>query len=324
MDDTLRMKLDSGPSQFDLARTEQMIVLRRAMRSAGLTVGARYKGQFVLFVCALSYGGLALAAELADHNIAWLAVWPIMSFLILSIAAGVHETVHNHIFQRATSRRAFQALSSLLLLIPIGVYPAYHLSHHVYLDSAQDPEGVHRIRNRFEYLLGIFLSGPAFVGQLWWGGLRSWTPTPCQYMRSGDHVRKARADSLVAFAGLLVVSVGSFKSHTVFQVWLVPLALFLTVGIFFFLAPEHLDESNNSVAGLPASDAARTTTTNRFVRFVGMGFNYHGVHHAWPEVPGSQLGRADALFARLQPDQWRSSGYLVWHLKAFRRLCWFR
>lgn len=315
--------LDPGPDQLDVGIADDMIVLRRSMRARRLTVEPQHRGQCVLLVCALSYGALAIAAKLIDHVIAWLVVWPIMSFLILSIAAGVHETIHNHLFQRPASRRAFQTISSVLLLAPMGVYPAYHLSHHVHLDSDQDPEGPHRVRNRIEYLLGVGLVGPVFFAQLWWAAARAWTPRPVRYMKRPDHVRAARSDGLVALAGLIVAAVGSWTAPTVVQVWLVPLALFVTVGIFFFLAPEHLDEAGNSVAGLAASDAARTTTTNGLVRFVGMGLNYHGVHHAWPEVPGPQLRRADALFAHTQPDQWRSSGYLAWHLKTFRRLHWF-
>lgn len=265
--------------------------------------------------------GLYVAlAVVAHHSAWWLAVpcWVVMAWCLLGNGAVVHETTHRHLFRSRAVNRVVGVVAGATVLFPWGVYRPYHLGHHKYSVTADDPEGaVYRFTSRWVYLALPF-GGVLFLGQMVWWGLRCLVGRPPSFVRGSRQRWEAGIDALVVLVALAgVVTLGWWRFDLLVDVWLVPWVITMTVLFPLVLIPEHYGAQADDAAD--ALRSTRTIVSNRFVTWAYWCNNLHAAHHAAAAVVPQHLARLtrDAVVPA-QSEQWVSSGYLRFHLDLIR------
>lgn len=297
--------------------------LREEARRQGMTRTEGRRSALRLGIVAVAYAAISVALVAIDETIVWIAGYVVLGLLFTAIAGSLHENVHGLLFSSSAMRRAWRMVVSFLIMTPVAIYTPYHIAHHAHLDTEKDPEGLHRMPSRLHYLIAVVLAAPHFfIYQLWGSALRTAFGRPPEWVKKREQIREVRVDIVISLLAIVVAVVGTMWSPLVAQLWLIPFAVTACGWLFLFLLPEHLDPKQESVAGRDARTSSRTTHTNRLTSAVLFGFNYHGAHHAYPEIRGPRLREVDRTFRQMQPAEWQSPGYLRYHWRLLRSLPW--
>ena len=265
------------------------------------------------------YVGLAVVVHRADLLAVSFVGWFLMGWLLLGNGAMTHETVHGHLFRRSSTNTLVGFVAALSIGAPFGVYRAYHLGHHRYSVTADDPEGPpYLFTSRWIYL-AIPFGGPLFAAQLYWWGLRTSVGRPPSFI-GPRHRRAAVRDCLLGLAVFAVVAwLAVDHLGLVIDVWLAPWLFAVAVLEPFVLLPEHYGAREQDAAS--PSRTTRTIVSNRLVTWVYWANNFHTTHHL---AAGLTPQRTPALSREVVepslPAQWVDSGYLRFHWRLFTDL----
>lgn len=267
----------------------------------------------------LAYAALAVAALYTPLALQ-LPIWVAMAWLLLGNGAVVHECTHRHLFGVAFLNRWVGSVAGASVLLPFGVYRAYHLAHHRYTVAIEDPEGPPlRFRSRFEYpLLG--LGGIVFLARLIGYGVATAAGRPPTWLRSSTQRRAAVTDSILCVVALGAVSAaGASDLSMLITVWLLPWLITIAVLVPLVLVTEHYGAE---VGTVEAADNTRTVVSNRALRWVYWNNNFHTAHHELPTVVHQGLPELEQRAAGRRHETWTSSGYLAFHHQVLATLPW--
>lgn len=264
------------------------------------------------------YAALAVVAHLVPWFVA-VPCWVVMAWCMLGNGAVAHETVHRHLFRSRRANRVVGAVAAAPVGLVWSVYRQYHLGHHKYTVTDDDPEGaVYRFTSRWVYL-AIPVGGLLFVIQMVWWGVRIAVGRPPVWVQSRHSRVEAGVDTVLVvgfFAAMAVL--GARDLDLLVDVWLAPWLITLMVLFPMALVPEHY--------GAPVDDAddallnSRTIVSNRFVTWLYWANNYHTTHHLAPSlVPQHIPAVTRSVVLDAVPERWVSSGYLRFHLDVFLR-----
>jgi fatty acid desaturase len=250
-----------------------------------------------------------------------LVLVPLQGFLIASLFAPLHESVHLTVFRTRWLNTALGWPCALALgFVPTG-YRYLHYEHHRRSNEWDDPElkgrSIEWPRSIEEYVSrmvapafpGLFLKVPMIARLAAGPSLLDWESRP--YVPAEKRrviVREARV-CLLAYLALGALCV-----------WRWPVALATVVPAFIgqvvlaaYLFPEHTGcDPQGSML-----ERTRTTYTNGLVRFFFWNMPYHAEHHHDPGVPFHALPR---LHQSVEPElvHVARSGYLAFHLAVLR------
>ncbi|MGB8859486.1 MAG: fatty acid desaturase, partial [Ilumatobacteraceae bacterium] len=226
-----------------------------------------------------------------------------------------------------TSRRANRIVGFIAGAsagVPFSVYRSYHLGHHQYSCTPDDPEGTpYRFTSKLQFLL-VPAGGPIFAGQFVWWTMQSMVGRPPRFVRSDRQRRAAVLDGLLCIAFYFaMVLLGLHSFDMLLALWLAPWLVALVVLEPFVLIPEHYGA--NSANAESAMLTTRTVRSNPLVTWVYWHNNLHTAHHV---APGAVPQRIGAMSAKLiEPNltaEWCSSGYLAFYWGVIKRLPWLR
>lgn len=263
-----------------------------------------------------AYIGLAVLVHRIDHPVVSLLGWFLMGWLLLGNGAMAHETTHGHLFRRSWCNTLVGVIAGLSIGAPFGVYRAYHLGHHRYSVTADDPEGApYLFTSRWVYLAVPF-GGAMFAAQLHWWGLRCAVGRPPAFIGE-RHRRAALRDSLLGVA--MFASVAWFAAGhlaLLVDVWLAPWLFAVAVLEPFVLVPEHYGAREQDAASPLLT--TRTILSNRLVTWVYWANNFHTTHHLAAGLTPRHIPALtrEVVLTDLSP-QWMDSGYLRFHWRLF-------
>lgn len=275
----------------------------------------------LLVAWGLYAGGVVLTVQV--HSLAVrLPVWFLMGWLLLGNGALVHETLHGHVFGAKWVNRAVGMVCGLSVGLPFSAYRAYHLGHHQYSCTVDDPEGApYKFTSRLYYLL-LPVGGPLFALQFVWWTLAAAVGRAPKWVRSPRQRRSMVIDGFVgiAFYGGMVW-LGVTHLDVLLCVWLVPWLFAVLLLEPFVLVPEHYgaEEANAAFAML----TTRTVWSNPVVTWVYWGNNMHTAHHLHGGAVHQHIRRvSDEFVAPSIGPEWEAPGYLAFHWRTFRSLPW--
>lgn len=248
----------------------------------GLERGTRWSAARVVLDVALVIG-LAACSELVGHPaVTLLAILLIGAFPLHDVLVHGHEAIHG---LASRSRRVNAALlwcTHALVGLSGRAHRAFHLDHHRFLGTADDPE--RRLHGGGRHLIvGVIrivgLSHAAVNGHAWRGSRTRIT---------GGQV----AADLVGAALLHAVLLGALGP----RLWLLYLVLPATTGLPVIAAvralTEHLAPRPEDLVGTRASAARRVG------QVLWSNVDHHVEHHLGPQIPWHRL---PALRERLAP-----------------------
>jgi fatty acid desaturase len=251
-----------------------------------------------------------------------LVVWFAMAWVLLGNGALSHETVHGHLFANQRVTRVVGLLAGMSVGLPWSVYRNYHLGHHQYSCTADDPEGTpYLFRSRLYYLVLPF-GGVLFAFQFAWWTLITAFGHPPVWVRSARQRKAIMLDGFLGFAFFGAMAwLGVTHFDVLLCVWLAPFLFTIVLLEPFVLVPEHYGavEANAS----SALRSTRTVRSNRLVTWVYWGNNLHTAHHlAGGAVPQYiPLISTEYVEPSIEPE-WFASGYLAFHWRTFVSLPW--
>lgn len=237
-------------------------------------------------------------------------VWAAAVFVIGNRQHALGVLMHDAVHYRVTGRGASNdivadLLAGYPLFLPTACYRAFHLPHHRYLDTPQDPE------MEFVRLFPRDLSFPQRPLRFAWVFLRDmsglWPVGPMALARvvwkqPGPQRRQAIPTVLFHAAAVAAMATGGLL-HVYLLLWILPLitvfaAIFRVRGI-----TEHLgiEEAGTLRYMRSEPDVLRTTRSMRGA-LGGLLFGPHAVgrhleHHLYPSVPFYNLPRLSRILA---------------------------
>jgi fatty acid desaturase len=253
-----------------------------------------------------------------------LPMWIVMAWLLVGNGAIVHETTHRHLFRAPSANRWIGALAGASVLMPWGVYRAYHLAHHRNTVALDDPEGPPLLLgSRLEYP-ALTLGGLAFLVRLHGYGIATAARRPPTWMRSRSQRLVAVADTALCLLVLVGILWAAFVDvGTVLAVWLVPWLIALMILVPLVLVTEHYGATVGTVV---AAENTRTIVSNRAVRWLYWNNNFHTAHHQLPAAVYQELPHLDAQIAGQGPDgdrgDWIFPSYFAFHRSVWAALPW--
>lgn len=316
------------PATMDLSATMELPALTadpvepavaKAMRTSAMNqnlyVPNAWRSVCWAIAIPTAWAVLTVAATLVGHPVFWLGVWGAQSVLLLSVVAGLHDGVHRLLFRSSTANHVGSQVCGMALLVPYGIYRAYHLQHHSSTHAEGDSEPLEQFSSLWQYLVIAPLNIVLFILLLWVDGLRTVVGRPPAYVRTAAQHRVALVSlalTAAAVAGAVAATVAA--PWLMFSAWWIPY-LSGTVLIGMLLLPEHY---LCRVGPASAFETTRTTTSNAVIRFFFWGTNFHAEHHLASNVPSYRLAVLHDEFSH--EIQNVESSYTGWHLKLVRLL----
>ncbi len=289
-----------------------------ALRKLGRPSPARMIGH--LAVIGVVYAAVTAVALVVDRWWAWIPAWAVMSFLLLSWGAVLHEGTHANLTGRTGVDQVLAFLGGWLAFLPAAAYRPYHLVHHATTMSEDDPSGANAkpFKHRREYLLVMALAGPGFTLQMWGIALKTLVGRPPAYI-SARQVPRMRLETSIGLALYAVVAVAApllGVGWLVLAVWVIPAILALCVVSPYILIPEHYDARMDA----PILESTATVRSNRVLSFVYLNNNHHTAHHLVSSCNPLELGQiTDLIEDRVEL---RYDSYTDFHRAVFRDLRW--
>lgn len=310
------MTVSAEPPVFDEGAARREIAGRR------LSAPQSWRSAGHLAVAWGLYAACAVVAVQVDNWAVRVVVWFAMAWLLLGNGAVVHETLHRHLFRAPWMNRMVGVIAGTSVGLPFSMYRCYHLGHHQYSCTADDPEGApYLFRSRAYYLL-IPVGGPLFALQFVWWTLATLAGRPPKFVRSRRQVPGVVVDGLVSiafYAAMVLVGVWSFE--VLACVWLVPWLVTVVVLEPFVLIPEHYGASAERAALALAT--TRTVQSNPLVTWVYWGNNLHTAHHLAGGVVPQHIGEVTQEFVLPNVTaEWSAPGYVAFHWRLLRTLPW--
>lgn len=268
------------------------------------------------------YAVAGVVALQSSSIVVRLPLWFVMGWILVGNGAMVHETLHGHLFASRRANRAVGVVAGATVGLPFSVYRSYHLGHHQYSCTKDDPEGLpYRFGSKLYYLL-VPIGGPLFAVQFVWWTLRSIAGRPPVFVRSQRQQRAVVADGLLGiafYAAMVLLGLHSFEM--LLALWLAPWLLAVVVLEPLVLIPEHYGAEEADAA--LALRTTRTVRSNPLVGWVYWRNNLHTAHHVAPGAVPQDIATVSATLVEpcLAP-QWWASGYLAFHWQLLRRLPW--
>lgn len=289
--------------------------MRRHSIEQNLAKPDRWRSLRWIIAVPASWVGASVLALQIDQPLIWVAVWALQVLLLLSVVAGLHDGTHALLFPSSRANHIAAQVCGMVLLVPYGVYRAYHLQHHSKTHSEGDPEGLLQFANVWQYLLFTPLSVILFAGELWIGGLRTVLGFEPKYVRTPSQRRIVVASFATTVATTTALAVATVRAPALLlTTWWIPY-LAGTVVISIILIPEHY---LCRVGPASSFETTRSTRSNPVLRFFFWGTNFHAEHHILPNVPAHRLGPLHDQFGEDVQNVERS--YLGWHIKLVRLL----
>jgi fatty acid desaturase len=293
--------------------------LRTFVRAERLARPSGARSLVHILVVLAAWVGLVITGFAIDAWPAWIVIWAALAVCTATPLALMHEAVHQNLFRSRVANHVTGAVAAAWLFFHGPAYRAWHLTHHAYTfgpdDSEQLPE---RFRSRLGYLGYSLVLGPSFAAILWAGAGATVVGRPPRWISSPRLRAYVRRWSVVPVVALAVVVVGLVEwPAVVLRGWLVPAALGSILVFPFLTMPEHYEGRGRQ--GLLAN--TRTTTSNRFLRYLYWNNNLHTAHHLVPTVPPHALGRLDDRI--VDRNTLRDRGFVAFHRRVLRDLPWF-
>lgn len=263
-------------------------------------------------VCVGLYGLLGWIALLLDNILAWLAIWPLQSFLLAGFLGATHDCAHRVHLTWPLGNRIAGTLWATVTTVNFTLYKHFHLDHHRLVGTDQDTEPA----GEFESLHSYFASLPTiyFFYTFWrmsWAATRGSFP---HFIRSASQRRDVLIDDCALVAWLvIVVALLAYWPAQVIIVYLVPLLLFFPM-VFLFSLPEHYGCEH----GQDWRTNTRTITSHPVVSYLYWNGNYHADHHVFPRIASRYLPKAHAQLAKEFKFVGRS--YAAFHLALITKL----
>ena len=250
-------------------------------------------------------------------------IWFAMAWILLGNGAVVHETLHGHLFRSRRANRVVGVAAGATVGLPWSIYRSYHLGHHQYSCTADDPEGPpYKFSSKLYYLL-IPIGGPLFALQFVWWTLQSIAGHPPKFVRSRRQRAAVIVDGLlgIAFYVAMVLVAVTTSFDVLLAVWLAPWLIAVVMLEPFVLIPEHYGAVETDAAS--ALRTTRTVRSSRLVTWLYWSNNLHTAHHVAPGVVPQRISGVSAeLIEPALTDEWKSTGYLSFHWRLVRQLPW--
>lgn len=216
-------------------------------------------------------GGWAMGPAMLAHGI-----------VLVSLFAGLHETIHRTAFRRRWINDAVAAAIGFVHFLPAGHFRRFHGAHHRFVqDPARDPERAFSApATRAGYLLAVsglpYWRGRAveLAGHAVGRAALSFVPPSAR----PAVIREARWH-VAGWAGLAGLSI-AFGWIWPLWLWLIP-ALLGQPFLRLYLMAEH----GGCADTRDVRFNTRSVRTNALVRFLMWNMPFHIEHHAFPAVP---------------------------------------
>ena len=241
--------------------------------------------------------GWAMAPAMLAHGV-----------ILVSLFAGLHETIHRTAFRRRSINDAVAAVIGFVHFLPAGYFRRFHTAHHRFVqDRAHDPERTRpALTGRAGYLLTVF-----GLPYWWWrfselarhaAGLAR---PPFVPTRAWPAVIREARWHIAGWAGIISLSL-TLGWVWPFWLWLVP-AFLGQPFLRLYLMAEH----GGCAQTRDVWCNTRTVRSNALVRFLMWNMPYHAEHHAFPATPFHAL---PALHRQVGGKlQIRATGYAAFH-----------
>jgi fatty acid desaturase len=268
------------------------------------------------------YAALGMLALRSSSMWVRLPSWFVMAWILVGNGATVHETLHGHLFRSRRANRVAGVVAGASVGLPFSVYRSYHLGHHQYSCTADDPEGPpYRFTSKLYYLL-IPIGGPLFAVQFVWWTLQSLAGRPPVFVRSDRQRRAVVVDGLLGIAFYAAMAtLGMYDVGLLVSLWLAPWLMAVVLLEPFVLIPEHYGALEADAAS--ALRTTRTVRSNPLVSWVYWCNNLHTAHHIAPGVVPQEIAAVSSeLVEPCLADEWRATGYLAFHWRLLRQLPW--
>lgn len=244
-----------------------------------LRFAADWRTIFLLCVyAALAIGGWVLNPG-GPLLVGWVVVTAISSWLCAIIA---HNTVHTPVFKQRWLNKVFQVWVSLSYGFPVSEYvPGHNLSHHKFMQQAQDVMRTTKVNYRWNllnFLLFFFAVGPAVTKG-------NYEYKKVMKKRLPAWNRQLWVEIIAVWGVKLVLTALDWRKAIAF-VWIPHLFAVWGITTVNFLQHDGCDNDH---------------PVNHSRNFVGKTFNwftlnngFHGIHHETPGLHWSLAPQAHA------------------------------
>ena len=224
----------------------------------------------------------------------------------------MHDAVHYRVAgKRACNDLLSDLIAGYLLFLPTSCYRAFHLPHHRYLDTPDDPE------REFVRLFPGDLSFPQHPLRLLWTVVRDlsglWPVGPLALAKviwsPPGRQRLHAIPVLLLHAAILTTAYFTGLLHVYFLLWITPLLTVFAATFRIRGIAEHLgiEEAGPQRYSRAQPEPLLTTRTMRGV--VGgiviapHAVGYHLEHHLYPSVPFHNLPKLSGALLKKAPEQ---------------------
>lgn len=224
----------------------------------------------------------------------------LLIFLYVLIGLLMHEAGHAHLTRRRWLNATLGQLAALLLQLSFTLYRHVHWSHHRAVNVPEDLELLSENsqhlppRRRRRALLGLMFLGGVERGRAFKQQVRDPSARLAPAIRGRARVEYA----LVQAAGLVGSVLWIWKLGV--ASWLLSYVGPLLAGSWWFTWIQLCEHyAMPPGAGPEATRDVLPRSRGQALLYRAMfNVNYHGIHHARPEIPGDHLAQAHAIWVR--------------------------
>lgn len=257
------------------------------VRKEGLTARSALRTNVRIAAFVLLYVAAARVTSALPRPLDWIAYWTFQSFAFTWFWSSSHEAMHGNLYQASLANRVFGIAASTAIFYNFSLYRAFHIEHHKYTRTPDDPEEPQaRIDGPWSYLAAV--NALPFFRDLWLDSFRALLGSPPAYCKS-DTLRRHIWQDAVLFHGsnaATLVLLWHYPSQVLGH-WLVPFTVYALAIFMYHGLSEHHGCSDSG----PAFETTRTVVGDPLVRFLNWNGNYHVEHHLFPSVPYYNLPR---------------------------------